>query len=103
MLSSKYLAVLLSSEFAKAEKAVKDYEHLTAELPVPSINELRYVGCHEQIQVMRNFINDFLAAQNSLYAAIAQEQKSSHRSWIQCIIGIAAGFGLGIVVTLIFS
>ncbi|MEG0025095.1 MAG: hypothetical protein RR719_07100 [Akkermansia sp.] len=200
MTSSDDLAELLYSEFAKAEKAVKDYEHLAAELPVPSINELRYAGfhavqaiklgisehdkchelldrairhsrrayydvleydvmlmtkkveayqrvyegyeylaasiipgyidhikklnalgellgsaheldkespvyidgCGEQISVMRNFINDFLSAQEPLYAAIAHEQKSSHISWIQCIIGIVASFVLGIIVSFIF-
>ncbi|MEG2237743.1 MAG: hypothetical protein RRY13_08835 [Akkermansia sp.] len=33
---------------------------------------------------------------------IAHEQKSLHRSWIQCIIGIVAGFVLGIIVSFIF-
>lgn len=200
MRSSKELAKLLFSEFAKAEKAVKDYEHLTAELPVPSVNELRYAGCHavqaikrgidesnecqelldrairhsrrayydvleydvmlmtrqveaykrfyegyerlaapliphyfehvrklnalgemlgdaheldkespdymescrEQIQVMRDFINDFLTAQETISSAIENDQKSCKRSWFQCIIGIVAGFVLGILVTLIF-
>lgn len=196
MLSNHKLTELLSSEFAKAEQAVKDYEHLTAELPVPSVNELRYAGCHaiqalklgitesekchelldratrharrayfdvleydvilmtkkveayqrsyegyeylaasivphylehinklnalgellgsaheldkespsyvdgcrEQIQVMRDFINDFLVAQPPLFAAIANDQKKGRISWLQCIIGIVISFILGYLI-----
>lgn len=36
----------LYAEFSKAEGAVKEYEHLTGYCPVPSVNELRYAGCH---------------------------------------------------------
>lgn len=193
MRSSKELAELLFSEFAKAEKAVKDYEHLTAELPVPSVNELRYAGCHaiqaikhgidesnecqelldrairhskrayydvleydvmlmtkkveayqrfyegyerlaasiiphycdhiaklnalgeilgsaheldkespdyvkscqEHIQVMRNFINDFLAAQKPLFSAIKHDQQGIRLTWILWVLGFVISYILG--------
>lgn len=201
MPSCSELAGLLSSEFSKAEKAVKDYEHLTGELPFPSVNELRYAGCHavqaiklglgenekcielldravrhsrrafydvlefdvmlmtqkveackrayegyeylaasvipnyldhvkrlnnlgeqldvvheldkdsreyvhlcrNQIQVMRNFVKDFLAAEEALFAAIKHDQQRYRLSWVQCAVGIVGGFVLGILITVLFS
>lgn len=40
------LPLVYAEEFAKAENALKEYEHMSNEALVPSVNELRYAGSH---------------------------------------------------------
>lgn len=65
----------LYSAFSKAEGAVKDYEHLRGEIPIPSVNELRYAGCHA-IQAIKNGLDESEDCKEFLDRAIRHAKRA---------------------------